>query len=133
MVGALVTNSLALLVDAAHMLTDAAGLGTALFAAHLARRPVSATRTWGYARAEVLSATGQAAVLLAVGVFVIIEGVQRLFAPQRSPQPACSYSALSDCWATRRPCSCWPRAATRTSTSARRSSKWSTTRWGRWP
>ena len=62
-------------------LTDAAGLGTALFAAHLARRPVSATRTWGYARAEVLSATGQAAVLLAVGVFVIIEGVQRLFAP----------------------------------------------------
>lgn len=80
-VGALVTNSLALLVDAAHMLTDAAGLGTALFAAHLARRPVSATRTWGYARAEVLSATGQAAVLLAVGVFVIIEGVQRLFAP----------------------------------------------------
>ena len=60
-VGALVTNSLALLVDAAHMLTDAAGLGTALFAAHLARRPVSATRTWGYARAEVLSATGQAA------------------------------------------------------------------------
>lgn len=80
-VGAIATNSLALLVDAAHMLTDAAGLGTALFAAHLAKRPATSTRTWGFARAEVLSATAQAAVLLAVGVFVVIEGVQRLFAP----------------------------------------------------
>ncbi|UFU15895.1 cation diffusion facilitator family transporter (plasmid) [Curtobacterium sp. C1] len=80
-VGAILTNSLALLVDAAHMLTDAGGLATALIAANLARRPVTAKRTWGFARAEVLSATAQAAVLLAVGLFVLIEGVQRLFAP----------------------------------------------------
>jgi cobalt-zinc-cadmium efflux system protein len=80
-VGAILTNSLALLVDAAHMLTDAGGLATALIAAHLARRPATAKRTWGFARAEVLSATAQAAVLLAVGLFVLVEGVQRLFAP----------------------------------------------------
>lgn len=80
-VGAILTNSLALLVDAAHMLTDAGGLATALIAANLARRPATAKRTWGFARAEVLSATAQAAVLLAVGLFVLIEGVQRLFAP----------------------------------------------------
>ncbi|WP_066523128.1 cation diffusion facilitator family transporter [Curtobacterium ammoniigenes] len=80
-VGALLTNSLALLVDAAHMLTDAGGLGTALLAAHLAAQPANAKRTWGFARAEVLSATAQAAVLLAVGLFVLIEGVHRLIAP----------------------------------------------------
>ncbi len=80
-IGAIATNSLALLVDAAHMLTDAAGLATALIAAHLATRPTSARRTWGFARAEVLAATGQAAVLLGVGLFVLIEGIQRLFEP----------------------------------------------------
>jgi len=80
-VGAVLTGSLALLVDAAHMLTDAGGLATALVAAKLTRRPATAKRTWGFARAEVLSATAQAAVLLAVGLFVIIEGVQRLFDP----------------------------------------------------
>lgn len=80
-VGAVITSSLALLVDAAHMLTDVAGLATALLAAHLASRPTTAKRTWGFARAEVLAATGQAAVLLAVGLFVLIEGIQRLFAP----------------------------------------------------
>ncbi|MBF4629275.1 cation diffusion facilitator family transporter [Curtobacterium flaccumfaciens] len=80
-VGAIATNSLALLVDAAHMLTDAGGLATALVASQLARRPATAKRTWGFARAEVLSATAQAAILLAVGLFVLVEGVQRLFAP----------------------------------------------------
>ncbi len=88
-VGAILTNSLALLVDAAHMLTDAGGLATALIAANLARRPATAKRTWGFARAEVLSATAQAAVLLAVGLFVLIEGVQRLFAPPRSLRRGC--------------------------------------------
>lgn len=80
-VGALVTGSLALLVDAAHMLTDAGGLALALFAAHLALRPPTSQRTWGFRRAEVLAALGQSAVLLAVGVYVLVEGVQRLWAP----------------------------------------------------
>ncbi|HEY5844415.1 MAG TPA: cation diffusion facilitator family transporter [Mycobacterium sp.] len=80
-VGALLTGSLALLVDTAHMLTDAGGLLLALFAVSLSMRPPSARRTWGYRRGEVLAALAQAAVLLAVGVYVLIEGVQRLFDP----------------------------------------------------
>lgn len=80
-VGSIITGSLALLVDAAHMLTDAGGLAVALTAATLVRRPANSRRTWGMARAEVLGATAQAAVLLAVGIFVLVEAVQRLFDP----------------------------------------------------
>ncbi|MFK5583026.1 cation diffusion facilitator family transporter [Serinicoccus sp. LYQ131] len=77
-VGALVTGSLALLVDAGHMLTDAGGLLMALAAARLMMRPPSARRTWGFARAEVLGAGAQATVLLGVGLFALVEGVRRL-------------------------------------------------------
>ncbi|MEE1622730.1 cation diffusion facilitator family transporter [Zafaria sp. Z1313] len=80
-IGALITGSLALLVDAAHMLTDAGGLLMALIAATLATRPTTSRRTWGYLRAEVLAAGAQAAVLLAVGVYVFSEGIQRLVSP----------------------------------------------------
>ncbi|OZB47668.1 MAG: cation transporter [Cellulomonas sp. 14-74-6] len=80
-VGALVTGSLALLVDAAHMLTDAAGLALAVTAAVLSTRPPSPMRTWGYRRAEVLSAFAQSALLLVVGVYVLVEGVRRLVHP----------------------------------------------------
>ncbi len=80
-VGALLSGSLALLADAGHMLTDAAGLLIALIAANLALRPATLQRTWGYARSEVLAATLQAAILLAVGGFVLVEGVRRLVAP----------------------------------------------------
>ncbi|KQQ28330.1 cation diffusion facilitator family transporter [Frondihabitans sp. Leaf304] len=84
-VGAIVTDSLALLVDAGHMLTDAAGLTAALVAASLMARPATASLTWGYRRAEVLAALGQAAVLLAVGIYALVEGVQRLFEPPSVP------------------------------------------------
>ena len=80
-VGAFVSGSLALLADAGHMLTDVGGLTLAYVAAVLARRPATDSRTWGYRRAEVIAAAGQAAVLLAVGGFVIVEAVRRLFAP----------------------------------------------------
>lgn len=80
-VGAVWTGSLALLADAGHMLTDAAGLGLALLAVHLATRPPTDRRTWGYQRAEVLAAVAQAVLLLAVGAYVLIEGVRRLFEP----------------------------------------------------
>jgi cobalt-zinc-cadmium efflux system protein len=80
-IGAVVTGSLALLVDAVHMLTDAGGLLVALVAATLVTRPASPKRTWGFRRAEVLGATLQAAVLLAVGIFVVVEAIQRLVAP----------------------------------------------------
>jgi len=80
-VGAALTGSLALIVDAAHMLTDAGGLAVALFAAQLATKPATSRRTWGYARAEVLAATAQAAVLLGVGLFVLVQGIERLITP----------------------------------------------------
>jgi cobalt-zinc-cadmium efflux system protein len=80
-VGAVVSGSLALLADAGHMLTDVAGLSLALLAAVLAGRPATESRTWGYRRAEVLAAAGQAAVLLAVGVYVLVEAIRHLVTP----------------------------------------------------
>ena len=80
-VGAVVTGSLSLLVDTGHMLTDVGGLLLSLVAAPLALRPPTSRRTWGFARAEVLSAAAQAGILLAIGVFALIEGVRRLLDP----------------------------------------------------
>jgi cobalt-zinc-cadmium efflux system protein len=80
-VGALLSGSLALLADAGHMLTDVAGLSLAVIAAVLSARPATTERTWGYRRAEVLAAAAQAAVLLAVGIFILVEGVTRLLKP----------------------------------------------------
>ena len=80
-VGALVSGSLALLADAGHLLTDVAGLSLALLAAVLAGRPATDGRTWGYRRAEVLAAAGQAAVLLAVGVYVVVVAIRHLVTP----------------------------------------------------
>ncbi len=80
-VGAVVSGSLALLADAGHGMTDAAGLTLALVATVMSQRPATARRTWGYRRAEVLGAAAQAAVLLAVGVYVLVEGVRRLVDP----------------------------------------------------
>jgi cobalt-zinc-cadmium efflux system protein len=80
-VGAILTGSLALVVDAGHLLTDAGGLAVAVLASTLVRRPPTSRRTWGYGRAEVLAATAQAAVLLAVGLFVLVEGIHRLLVP----------------------------------------------------
>jgi len=80
-VGAVVTGSLALLVDAGHMVVDTGGLAIGLTAVRLASRTPTSRRTWGYQRAEVLGATAQAAILLAVGVFVIVSAIQRLLVP----------------------------------------------------
>ena len=80
-IGAAVTGSLALIVDVGHLLTDVGGLAIALLAANLMLRPATDRRTWGYARAEVIAASAQAAVLFAVGLFVLVEGIRRLLAP----------------------------------------------------
>lgn len=84
-VGAALTGSLALLTDAAHVLTDAAGLGVALLASVLVLRPASSRRTWGFRRVEVLAALVQAGALLVVGVYVAVEGVRRLLDPPEVP------------------------------------------------
>ncbi|MBZ2194817.1 cation diffusion facilitator family transporter [Occultella gossypii] len=80
-IGALITGSLALLVDAGHMVTDAGGLLMALLAATLMARPATSRRTWGWRRIEILAAGAQAALLFAVGIYALIEGVRRLLEP----------------------------------------------------
>jgi hypothetical protein len=105
-IGAFVSGSLALLADAGHMLTDVAGLSLTLFAAVLAGRPAPDTRTWGYQRAEVLAAAAQAAVLLAVGAFVLIEGIRRLIDHRRSKPGSWWFSGSSAFSATPSPSCC---------------------------
>ena len=80
-VGALISGSLALLADAAHMLTDAGGLALALFAIWFAARPATPAKTYGYLRAEVLAALANAVVLLLLTVYILYEAYQRFFAP----------------------------------------------------
>jgi cobalt-zinc-cadmium efflux system protein len=81
-VGGWLAGSLALLSDAGHMFTDTAALGLALFAQWVARRPPSVRASYGYARAEVLAAFVNALALLALVVFIVIEAVRRMLAPQ---------------------------------------------------
>lgn len=80
-IGALLTGSLALLADAAHMFTDASALVIALIASAVAARPADDRRTFGYQRAEVFGALINAIILIVLAVVVAVEGVGRLLAP----------------------------------------------------
>ena len=80
-VGAWLSGSLALLADAGHMLTDAAGILIALSASLIAARPVNARRTFGYHRAEILAAVVNALVLLGVCAYLAYAGTRRLIDP----------------------------------------------------
>ncbi|MBN9597175.1 MAG: cation transporter [Afipia sp.] len=80
-VGAFVTGSLALLADAAHMLTDVGGLALALLAIRFAAREATPQLTYGYLRTEVLSALINAVVLLLLTVYILYEAYQRFLAP----------------------------------------------------
>ncbi|WAU83832.1 cation diffusion facilitator family transporter [Streptomyces sp. Qhu-G9] len=83
-VGGIAANSLALIADAAHMATDALGLGLALLAIHFAGRPPTGSRTFGYARAEVLAALANCLLLLGVGGYVLYEALQRFVTPAQT-------------------------------------------------
>jgi len=78
-IGGILSNSLALVSDAGHMLTDALALGLSLFAFALARRPATPTRTYGYHRAEIMAALANGAVLILVSAYIFYEAYQRLF------------------------------------------------------
>jgi cobalt-zinc-cadmium efflux system protein len=80
-VGGLITGSLALLADAAHMLTDVGGLALALLAIRFAAREATPQRTYGYLRMEVLSALANAVVLLLLTVYIVYEAYQRFLSP----------------------------------------------------
>ena len=79
------TNSLVLVADAAHMLTDAAALSLALLAIWFAQRPGGAQRTYGYYRAEILAALANALLLFAVSGYVIIAAAMRFASPEHVP------------------------------------------------
>jgi cobalt-zinc-cadmium efflux system protein len=80
-IGAWLSGSLALLADAGHMLTDAAGIVIALFASLIASRPADPRRTFGYHRAEIFAAVLNALVLLVVCGYLAYAGTRRLFDP----------------------------------------------------
>ena len=80
--GAVWTGSLALAADAGHMLTDVGGLALALFATWIAARPPTPAKTYGYYRVEILAATVNALLLLAVAGLILVEAYQRLRAPR---------------------------------------------------
>ncbi len=80
-VGGIAANSLALLADAGHMLTDVVGLALALGAIWFARRPPSNGRTYGFLRVEILAAVANAVLLFGVAVLVLVEAWHRLAEP----------------------------------------------------
>jgi cobalt-zinc-cadmium efflux system protein len=80
-VGGLVTGSLALLADAGHMLTDVLALGLAIFVAHLASRPATPDRTFGFLRAEVIGAFVNGGTLILIVGMVFLEAVRRFVHP----------------------------------------------------
>ena len=80
-VGGIATGSLALLADAAHMLSDNFALGLALFAVWLAGRPSTPERSFGYQRAEILAALANGIILVALAIWIFVEAWQRFSSP----------------------------------------------------
>ena len=81
-VGGYLSNSLALMSDAGHMLTDIMSLALGLFALQLATRPPSSTRTYGLYRMEILAALINGSTLILLSVYILYESYTRFFAPQ---------------------------------------------------
>jgi cobalt-zinc-cadmium efflux system protein len=76
-----IANSLALLSDAAHMLTDAVAIGLSIVALRLAARPPRGQLTFGFRRAEILSAQFNGATLLVLALLIVYDGIRRLISP----------------------------------------------------
>ena len=81
LVGGILSSSLALLADAAHMLTDVGALALSLFAIRFARRPATPEKTYGYLRAEILAALLNGVVLIVLSIFIFLEAWERLNRP----------------------------------------------------
>ena len=80
-VGAMVANSLSLLADAGHLLTDVVGIGLALLAIWFAGRPPTLGRTFGYLRVEIIAAVANAVLLFGVAGYIVFEAVRRINDP----------------------------------------------------
>ncbi len=80
-IGGILSNSLALLGDAGHMLVDALALGLSLFAITIARRPATPSKTWGYHRVEIMAALANGVTLVLLALWIFYEAYQRFLAP----------------------------------------------------
>lgn len=83
LIGGIMSNSLALLADAGHMLTDVGALALSLFVAWMCRQPSTPQKTYGYLRWEILAALINGATLLFISAWIVWEAVQRF----RTPEP----------------------------------------------
>ncbi|GGP82968.1 cation diffusion facilitator family transporter [Streptosporangium pseudovulgare] len=90
-----VANSIALISDAGHMLTDAASIALALFAMRLAARPASGAYTFGWKRAEILSAAANGLTFVLLVAYFVYEAVQRLIEPPKVAAPLVVGTALT--------------------------------------
>ncbi len=80
-VGSLITNSLALLADAGHMLTDVGGLTLSLLAIHYTRRKATPQRTYGFYRVEILVSLANSVALILLSIYIFYEGYRHIFQP----------------------------------------------------
>lgn len=80
-IGGYLSNSLALIADAGHMLSDAGALMLSLFAIWIARRPPTAQPTYGFYRMEILAALINGATLVAISIYIFVEAYQRIGEP----------------------------------------------------
>ena len=85
--GGILSNSLALLSDAGHMLVDALALGLSLFAMSIASRPATLTKTFGYHRAEILAALANGSTLIVISLYIFYEAYQRFLEPPTVEAP----------------------------------------------
>ena len=93
-VGGYLTNSLALVSDAAHVMGDVGALGLTLFALWVGTRPASDSKTFGYHRAEILAALVNGVILWVVGILIVLEAWHRLQAPPAVAGPGMLAVAL---------------------------------------
>lgn len=80
-IGGIMSNSLALIGDAGHMLVDSLALGLSLFALNIARKPATSTKTYGFHRAEIIAALANGTTLLLLSAFVFYESYNRILSP----------------------------------------------------
>ncbi|MFH1002748.1 MAG: cation diffusion facilitator family transporter [Chloroflexota bacterium] len=86
-IGGFLSNSLALLSDAGHMLVDGLALGLSLFAITMARRPATSSRTYGYHRVEIMAALVNGTTLVIISVYIFYEAYQRFLSPPQVHTP----------------------------------------------
>ena len=122
-VGAVVSGSLALVADAGHMFTDAAGIGLSLLAIWFGGRPATSDRTFGYYRLEILAAVVNAVLLFGVGGFVLVEGIRRIVSPLHVGSGLMLAFGLVALAGNSFPCGCSGPARGKASTSVARSWK----------